>query len=170
MNAYTHPFPERPPLEPVAVPEYVRPVDLPLQQQIALVTLNRCELSGKIIDALFAKGNKRATYVDFSALVTLGYAWRPEGENFHRITDRGVYAAKDVATSFAKKLDIHYGTVTGGSRYDWTLRCSCGASWGLSLNQGHLSSQAGRAMRFHLKQVAALKEIVVVVAVPGAVS
>ncbi len=134
--------------------EYIRAVDLPLGQRIALVTMRRGELAEKILDACKQMQAPSPHYGEFHKLVEQGYATR--NGHYHRLTHKGVVAADDIAQALAKQLGIHH-FIPGGSRFYHTLRCTCGWSTTHSRNEGHWPSAMMRMQSRHIASVDAME-------------
>jgi hypothetical protein len=147
---------ERHPLdlpEPAALPSpvYSGPQDLTPSQQLALLMLNnRNQLAKECVAKLYASTVK-AGWADFQALVERRWA-APDGKGRHKILPGGRFNADALARIVAKQLDIHF-FMQGGSRFQATLRCTCGWTYSHSRNEGHERSAFARRMGEHLESV-----------------
>lgn len=100
------------------------PRNLPLPQQIALLTLRKGELAQACISALRANGAGSPNEMDYIALSRASLCVR-QSNNRRALTPRGKYRADELARAIATTTDIHvctYGATPGA----WHVRCSCG--------------------------------------------
>jgi predicted Rdx family selenoprotein len=142
-------LPPEPPLS--AAPDTVRAVDLPIGQRLALLTMRNAELARKVLAACKEALVHPPRLHHFTALVDAGYATRPG--QYHRLTAKGSWAANDVAEAMARQLGIHHFVTGGGTRYELTVRCTCGWTASHSRNEGHWGSAQLRYRSRHLADV-----------------
>lgn len=115
-------IPRQPP--PSVGATYVLPLDLPVGQKIALLTVRGGAIANAIAAHLREMSAPEPEAADWEALVAAGRVTGHEGAR--RITPSGLWAAGGILRDYARKFGIHAVSLSTVSRPRAT--CSCGWS------------------------------------------
>lgn len=108
----------------MTAPDPHDPRQLPLPQQIALLTLRGGELALACISRLRSEGASSPSELDYIALTQARLALR-HSNNRRMLTPIGKHRADSLARAIAQASAIHVVS-HGRSNHGWVLRCSCG--------------------------------------------
>lgn len=143
-------LPFQPPAESAAAHRVyeVELLDLPLQQQIALLTLRKSESALACVSALRRQGTAvSASRSDYAALASIRLAVL-KADGWHQLTPQGHWQANRLATALAKKLGLHITTTGGDAWNDFTAACTCGwRTWVSRHERGGVNRRIGEHLR-----------------------
>lgn len=100
------------------------------------------------------------TFGTFAEMAERGYAEKPEGSKYHRLTAQAGPLANAVADELVKRHAIHAPTVLHARAEKTkfaTFRCTCG--WTCAISNWKLQANASRAYTSHLRSINTLANI-----------
>ena len=101
------------------------------------------------------------TFGTFAELAERGYAEKPEGSRYHRLTQSASALAGAVADDLVQRHKIHAPILVhsrGEITKHVTFRCTCGYSCALTAGS-NMQLKAGRAFSSHLRSVNAVSQL-----------
>jgi len=125
--------------------------DMPEPEKLALLTLKRSDASRDCVAAM-RKARIGATEKDYATLLMTRMDCQAAGAQRLDLTPRGRLHADWIAADVARRYGLHHFT-SGGGRFDFWIRCTCGWSASQSRNEGHVAAALNRYAAGHLAKV-----------------